>query len=917
MKDKRKTKEQLIGELAVLSQRVTELETLAAGCKLVEKALRASEAKFRSLAEQSPSMIFINKKGRIIYANEKCEQFTGYSKEELCSPDFSFLSLVAPASSYLVKVSLSRCIKGEGVSPLECTLLTKDGNRINAMLTTVLIEYEGETAILSTVTDIAERKRAEEALKDSERRYRAVFETTGTATAIVEEDMTISLINQEFERRSGYSKKEVEGKKRWTEFVVKDDLEGMKEYHRLRRIDPKAVPRQYEFRFINKQGEVRDVFVSVNMIPGTKNSVASLLDISERKRAEEAVKESQGKYQALFSEARDGIVIIDAETGNIIDVNIEFERQTGRNIEQLRTMKIWEVRPPEKVDAARRKFVEVRDRGTGVSAELDFQRPGGEIIPIEFASSKIRIGDKQYIQSISRDITERKQVEEALRSSEEKLRAVIENSPDIIQIVDSEGIIREVSSSVQRILGYKPEELIGRPSIDFVHPDDLQEVAKGFQEALNNPGVPIVTECRCKHKDGTWRVIEGTGSNYLDNPLVNGFIANMRDITERKRAEEALRESEEKYRTIFESTGTATAIMEEDYTIALANAEGEKLFGYSKEEVEGKMKWTDLVATADDLEKMKEYNRMRRINPDAVPRRYECKIKNKKGEVKNIIASVGVIPATRQSVASALDITERKQAEEREKKLQQELYLASRLASIGRLAAGVAHEINNPLTGIVGFSERLLRENVEEKVRRGLERIHNEALRAAKVIQNLLTFGRRLEPKKEYSDINDIVQKTLELRAYELKTSNIEVVLDLAPGLPRIVVDFQQVEEVFLNLILNAEQAMTETGRGGKLGIKTQKVRDYIRISFTDDGPGIPKEHLDKLFDPFFTTRGERGGTGLGLSVCHGIVVEHGGRIYIRSQPGKWATFFVELPVTVEEIGRDKVVKGLSEGAKE
>ena len=150
------------------------------------------------------------------------------------------------------------------------------------------------------------------------------------------------------------------------------------------------------------------------------------------------------------------------------------------------------------------------------------------------------------------------------------------------------------------------------------------------------------------------------------------------------------------------------------------------------------------------------------------------------------------------------------------------------------------------------------------------------------------------------------MQKALELRAYELKTSNIEVVTELATNLPKAMVDFQQIQQVFLNIILNAEQAITEASRGGKLSIKTQPMKDCIRISFTDDGSGIPAEHVDKVFDPFFTTRWEKGGTGLGLSVCHGIVPEHGGTIYAESKPGKGTTFFVKLPLATKEIDKDK-----------
>ena len=248
-----------------------------------------------------------------------------------------------------------------------------------------------------------------------------------------------------------------------------------------------------------------------------------------------------------------------------------------------------------------------------------------------------------------------------------------------------------------------------------------------------------------------------------------------------------------------------------------------------------------------------------------------------------------------------------KEAEEKEKQLQQELNRSRRLASVGELVAGVAHEINNPLTGIIGFSERLLEKSTDEEISRDLRSINSEARRMAKVVGNLLTFARQRELKKQYADVNDILQKTLALRAYELKTSNIEVVTNLAPSLPKIMVDSHRIQEVFLNIILNAEQVMTEAHSGGKLSIKTRQIKDRIRVSFADDGPGIPDEHLDKLFDPFFTTRWEKGGTSLGLSACHSIVTEHGGRIYVESEPGKGATFIVEFPLTAKEETRVKL----------
>jgi len=365
---------------------------------------------------------------------------------------------------------------------------------------------------------------------------------------------------------------------------------------------------------------------------------------------------------------------------------------------------------------------------------------------------------------------------------------------------------------------------------------------------------------------------------------------------------EALRESEERYRALINLGGevgeAVIMLVDTEEAVGLhtfASDEWSRITGYSRKELLG-MSFFDLVHPKDRAACLGRH--YRRKQGESVPGLYEISIVRKDGtEVPiEITAAVTTYQGEPANVGYIRDITERKQAEEREKQLQQELNLSNRLASIGELAAGVAHEINNPLTGIVGFSQRLLRKNTDDNIRRDLERINNEALRAAKIVEGLLTFARRRESKKEYADINDIVKKALELRAYELKTSNIEVVTDLARSLPKARVDFHQIQEVFVNIILNAEQALTEANRGGRLSIKTEEVKDYIRSSFADDGPGIVAEHLNKVFDPFFTTRGERGGTGLGLSVCYGIVTEHGGRIYTKSKPGKGTTFFVELP---------------------
>jgi CheY-like chemotaxis protein len=181
-----------------------------------------------------------------------------------------------------------------------------------------------------------------------------------------------------------------------------------------------------------------------------------------------------------------------------------------------------------------------------------------------------------------------------------------------------------------------------------------------------------------------------------------------------------------------------------------------------------------------------------------------------------------------------------------------------------------------------------------------IQNINEGAQRVAGIIERLLTFARQQKPHREYIDINEIINNTLALRAYHLKTNNIKVITQFDPDLPITIADGGQLQQVFLNLIVNSENEMKLAHSKGKLTIKTEKVNSAIKISFKDDGPGIPKENMDRIFDPFFTTREVGQGTGLGLSVCHGIITEHGGRIYAQSQLGKGATFIIELPMVTE-----------------
>ena len=382
---------------------------------------------------------------------------------------------------------------------------------------------------------------------------------------------------------------------------------------------------------------------------------------------------------------------------------------------------------------------------------------------------------RQRIIELEASEAKSKRVEEELQESEERFRSLTESTSDWSWEVDTEGVCTYASPKVKDLLGYEPEEVIGKTPFDLMPPEEAKRIAEEFRAAMESRRPLIRLENTNLHKDGRLVTLETSGVPFFD---INGQLCGYRGIDR--------------------------------------------------------------------------------------------------------------------------DITERKRAEERERQLQQELNLASRLACVGELASGIAHEINNPLTAVLGFSQMLAGRDVPEDMKEKLEIISDNAQRVAKIVRNLLTFARRHKAGRTYADINSIISGVLDMRAYEMRVRNITVTTSLAPDLPWTMADVGQLQQVFLNIILNAEQAMVEAHNEGHLLIKTEQKNNSIRISSKDDGPGIASENLNRLFDPFFTTKATGEGTGLGLSVSYGIIKEHKGKIYAKSKLGKGATFIIELPIVAE-----------------
>jgi len=495
---------------------------------------------------------------------------------------------------------------------------------------------------------------------------------------------------------------------------------------------------------------------------------------------------------------------------------------------------------------------------------------------------------------VARDITQRKQAENLLSTA-------FTSSPIGVYIVQ-DGIFRFINTSFEKLLGYRQGSLIGMETMSLVYPEDRTVVRKNAVRMLKGKrSAPY--EYRYVTKSGKVKWVMETVTSILYQGR-RATLGNFMDITELKQTEEALEEQERWFRSIYAESPRGIQIRDARGRLIGANKACFSMFGVSETDAEASTdKWYGLFEDPNIPEEVKAKLRRGEIARSEIAMDSAQATRAGVPITATLYIDAVITPLTLHEggplkgyLVQLQDITERIRSEAERKELEQKAHLASRLASVGMMAAGIAHEINNPLTGVVGFAQLLMQRDLPENVRSEVEIINEGAQRVAGIVKGLLTFARQHKPERRQVDINEIITTNLNLRAHEMETGRIRVVRQLAPDLPSTIADSSQLQQLFLNIIINAETEMKLAHGQGKLLIKTECQNGVIKVSVQDDGPGIPQENLSRIFDPFFTTREVGQGTGLGLSICHTIVTEHGGRIYAESQPGKGTTFTVELP---------------------
>jgi PAS domain S-box-containing protein len=622
----------------------------------------------------------------------------------------------------------------------------------------------------------------------------------------------------------------------------------------------------------------------------------------------------------IIESAMDGIISVD-EQQRIVLFNPAAEKMFGYRTDDLLGEPLDRLIPKRFQSAHRdhvRDFGEtnITQRTTGCFVPLYGRRANGDEFPIEASISQTATPAGKLFTVILRDVTERNHVEEKLRLQS----AAFDAAANAIVITDREGRIIWANPAFTLHTGYSFEEARGRtPRLLKSGKQDRTFYREMWETILSGKVWRNIIVNR--RKDGTFVREDLTITPIWDaTETISHFVGIKQDITEKTRAEEALLASELRYRRLFESAKDGILILDAvSGQIVDVNPFLIGMLGYSKEELAGKELW-ELGFFKDVLDSKAAFEELQQ---QGYIRYEDLPLKSRGGVVKQVefVSNSYLVGETRVIQCNIRDITERKRTEAELKAanqrlerilaelqakrdelagMTQQLWQASKLATMGELAASIAHELNNPLATVGLRAESLLMQLPEDSdKRKPLEIIAQEVDRMATLVNNLLQFSRRGHRQVSTVDPREEIANSVEFVHYHLRTRKIEVVRDFVDDLPTIQADRQQLRQLFLNLLTNASDAMPQ---GGRLTVRAAPGAladaQAVAIEFADTGEGITAENLEKLWEPFFTTKPEGKGTGLGLAICRRIVEEHGGTISIQSQAGRGTTIRIVFPAT-------------------
>jgi PAS domain S-box-containing protein len=769
----------------------------------------------------------------------------------------------------------SLCPLGHG-----CYMKLSDGNRV-----------------LVCLEDITERKRAEESLLESQERIKALSDASFEAIFISEKGICIDQ-NLTAEKMFGYTFQEAVGRG-GIEWIIPEDRELVKQ----NMLTGYTLP--YEVTALRKDGTSFPCEIQARTISyrGRSVRVTALNDITVLKRVNKVLQQSEKHYRHLFDMLPYGAEVIDKK-GTILNCNPNTVRILGYERDELIGMNVINLFDTASINTFHLSFSNIMN-GNIDQTDIKMVRKNGRKIDV------IRMGQPIYsidgkiekILAVSVDITERKQAEKALQESEEKYKSLTNNLKIGVyrSTIGSEGVFVEVNPAIVKMFGFNNREDFLKTKVKdlYNNPHDRE----AFVEKILKTGTVKNEELQLQKKSGALFIASVSTVAARDTKGdITHFDGIIEDISERKRVEAVIIAKEEKYRTLLESNPDPVVVYDIEGKVIYFNPSFTHVFGWALEDCLGKkmgafVPETEWPKTKKMIKKVREGERFSGIETH----RY-----NKNGKIIPVSIS-GAIYKNKNgnpigSVINLRDISN-------QKKMEAQLQQSQKMESIGTLAGGIAHDFNNILFPIIGYSEMLLADTSEDSpFRAGLNQIYTGALRASGLVKQILTFSRQESGQLKLIKIQPTINEALKLIRSIIPTT-INIKQNIQADCDAIKADPTQIHQVIMNLATNAYHAMDEIG--GEITIKLKKVEleepdsfdpdikpgSYACLSISDTGKGMNDKLIEKIFDPFFTTKETSKGTGMGLSVVHGIVKNMKGTIKVYSEPDKGSEFQVYLPL--------------------